>query len=254
MEIILIRPDGTRNYTQEEIISFLGATTDDCGDALTSTVIYNANLSAISGFVCNDTTQVGANAFTCDYSINSQKTWFRNFTSSNQGQWFYQFKMDDPSVTSTSGTTNYIDITKDSTNLSYGGQGNGTTVIYLSQGKNLSVRVYDFDKGSYNVTGPSATVTFKLLHDSYADDEKIIGSAITNSSGYADFYFNMSDCSYIDGLQKWVGEINSSEPNYGSNISENFTITLQTTGCEATVDASNVLVPSEAFQNNLFKD
>ncbi|HLD55168.1 MAG TPA: hypothetical protein VJB35_02800, partial [Candidatus Nanoarchaeia archaeon] len=355
----LIRPDGTRNYTQEEIISFLGATTDDCGDALTSTVIYNANLSAISGFVCNDTTQVGANAFTCDYSttissdegwynvtmfanaslhynnftiqknnpglfylfpryklenpigvpssagwgypnrnlsviassgdvnqiinislylgqtvnpgvcspsicinqtpiscdncINSQKTWFRNFTSSNQGQWFYQFKMDDPSVTSTSGTTNYIDITKDSTNLSYGGQGNGTTVIYLSQGKNLSVRVYDFDKGSYNVTGPSATVTFKLLHDSYADDEKIIGSAITNSSGYADFYFNMSDCSYIDGLQKWVGEINSSEPNYGSNISENFTITLQTTGCEATVDASNVLVPSEAFQNNLFK-
>src|SRR3989339_711158 len=355
----LIRPDGTRNYTQEEIISFLGATTDDCGDALTSTVIYNANLSAISGFVCNDTTQVGANAFTCDYSttissdegwynvtmfanaslhynnftiqknnpglfylfpryklenpigvpssagwgypnrnlsviassgdvnqiinislylgqtvnpgvcspsicinqtpiscdncINSQKTWFRNFTSSNQGQWFYQFKMDDPSVTSTSGTTNYIDITKDSTNISYGGQGNGTTVIYLSQGKNLSVKVYDIDKNSYNVTSPSATVTFKLLHDNYANDEKIIGSAITNSSGYADFYFNMSDCSYIDGLQKWVGEINSSEPNYGSNISENFTITLQTTGCEATVDASNVLVPSEAFQNNLFK-
>src|SRR3989339_309233 len=355
----LIRPDGTRNYTQEEIVSFLGATTDDCGDALTSTVIYNANISAVSGFICNDTTQVGVNAFTCDYlttissdegwynitmfanaslhydnftiqknnpglfylfpryklenpvgvpssagwgysnrnfsviassgninqvinislylgqtvnpgvcspsicinqtpifcdnCINSQKTWFRNFTSSNQGQWFYQFKMDDSSVTSTSGTTNYIDVTKDSTNISYGGQGNGTTVIYLSQGNNLSVRVYDFDKGSYNLTGPSAIVTFKLLHDSYAGDEKIIGSAFTNSSGYANFYFNMSDCSYIDGLQKWVGEINSSELNYGSNISENFTITLQTTGCEATVDASNVLVPSEAFQNNLFK-
>src|SRR3989339_525145 len=42
------------------------------------TVNYNANLSAISGFVCNDTTQVGANAFTCDYSttISSDEGWY----------------------------------------------------------------------------------------------------------------------------------------------------------------------------------
>ncbi|MDP3027183.1 MAG: hypothetical protein Q8N63_05720, partial [Nanoarchaeota archaeon] len=68
-----VTPDGSANYTQEGIIAFLGATTDDCGDALQSTVIYNANTTA-NGFACTDTTLVGANAFTCNYPTTTSTT------------------------------------------------------------------------------------------------------------------------------------------------------------------------------------
>ncbi|MEM2262489.1 MAG: Ig-like domain-containing protein, partial [Ignisphaera sp.] len=53
-DIILdfIRPDGLTNYTQEQEVPFLGATTDDCGDALTTTVRYFANKSSQS-FECS---------------------------------------------------------------------------------------------------------------------------------------------------------------------------------------------------------
>ena len=58
-------PDGTRNYTQEDDnVVFLGATTDDCGDALVTTVLYYAN-SSENNFACTNSTQIGANAFQC---------------------------------------------------------------------------------------------------------------------------------------------------------------------------------------------
>ncbi|MCK4627150.1 MAG: hypothetical protein KAV00_17695, partial [Phycisphaerae bacterium] len=77
-------PTGSTNYTQEDTISFLGATTDDCGDALEATVIYNANTTG-SGIICDDTTQVGANAFTCDYTTTTATIngWYNNTMFAN---------------------------------------------------------------------------------------------------------------------------------------------------------------------------
>jgi hypothetical protein len=350
-------PDGSSNFTQEQIITFLGATTDDTGDALESTIIYNANTSENS-FVCNDIIQIGANAFQCIFQtylnttrgyynitmnanmighydnlisnegasglfyifpkkklenpqgnafigstadgwgssnwnfsvivssgdpdnnlttglymaqninpatqctgptcLNQTTTscndcedktvsWLRNFTSSDIGTWYYQFKLDDTEITSTSGTDYSITVQEDATNISYGGAGNDSTVIYQTQAQTLSVKVYDIDKESFNVASPSATVTFKLL-----ESGKILGSNTTNATGHATLYFNMSDCQYSEGTQVWVGEINSSDPNYNESISENFTITLDVTGCEATVAASDILTPTQTFQNQNF--
>ncbi|MCK5387635.1 MAG: hypothetical protein KAJ39_10620, partial [Gammaproteobacteria bacterium] len=68
-------PDGSEgNYTQEQTINFLGATTDDCGDALEATVVYNANITSVSGLICDNTTLVGANAFTCNYITTTATT------------------------------------------------------------------------------------------------------------------------------------------------------------------------------------
>ena len=67
-------PTGLVNYTQEGIVSFIGATTDDCGDALAAGVYYTANITDTDEFICNNTSQVGANAFTCDYTTNTNTT------------------------------------------------------------------------------------------------------------------------------------------------------------------------------------
>ena len=79
-------PDGSVNYTQEGIIGFLGATTDDCGDALETTVSYHANISAESGFICDNTTKVGANAFTCNYLTTTATTngWYNTTMFANK--------------------------------------------------------------------------------------------------------------------------------------------------------------------------
>jgi len=60
------KPDGTTNFTQEQKVSFLGATNDDCGDALATSVRFFANKSSQS-FECSPVSQVGANAYTCDW-------------------------------------------------------------------------------------------------------------------------------------------------------------------------------------------
>src|SRR3989339_638603 len=353
-------PTGLINFTQEEIISFLGATTDDCGDALVANVTYYAN-SSENSFVCSDISKIGANAFRCNYqtsqnttrgnynvTMNTQKinhyenstskennpglfyilskkrldnpnavpiqqgwgyknwnfsvtassgdpdtnltvslfigqtinpttqcvgptcinqttvicnncnnklvNWLRNFTAGDIGTWFYQFKLDDASLTSTSGTAYSIIIDKDRTNMTYGESGNNSIVAKDTGSAILRVKVFDIDKNSYNVTSPSATVTFKLLHDNYANGEKIIGTNLTNDSGYANLNFSFNTCAgWENGLQKRTAEINSSDLYYNSSHVENMTIELQLSGCTATVDAFNVNVPSEVFQNNLFK-
>ncbi|MBU2483401.1 MAG: hypothetical protein KJ760_20135, partial [Proteobacteria bacterium] len=61
-------PDGGQDFVQEQTITFLGATTDDCGDALVTSVVYTAN-SSENGFECPVTQPpIGANAFTCVYA------------------------------------------------------------------------------------------------------------------------------------------------------------------------------------------
>ena len=67
---VMNKPDNTNNFTQEQVISFLGSVIDDCGDPLTSTVNYTFNYTDGSpqNFQCTGVTQVGANAFTCDFT------------------------------------------------------------------------------------------------------------------------------------------------------------------------------------------
>jgi hypothetical protein len=65
----LQKPDGTTNFTQEQKVPFLGATTDDCNDPLTTNVRFFANKSSQS-FECSPVSQVGANAYTCDWQTN----------------------------------------------------------------------------------------------------------------------------------------------------------------------------------------
>ena len=69
----LTTPDNESNLTQETTLNFLGATTDDCTNALETTVIYNANTTG-SGIICDNTKLVGANAFTCNYVTTTSTT------------------------------------------------------------------------------------------------------------------------------------------------------------------------------------
>jgi hypothetical protein len=353
----ITKPDGTRNFTQEDIVDFLGATTDDCGDSLTASVAYNASLPG-SFFICDNNTQVGANAFTCDFTTNITTTegwynvtmsanasnhydnfttvagipslfylnpvkkleyptglpvadgwghpnwnftvtassgdvnnvynisiymgqsvnpnecsnttcinqtpmnctnciltnisWVRNFTYEQQGAWFYQFKMDDADDTKTSGTEKYITVLEDETNITYGGIGDDSNVTRNSTSTILAVRVYDVDRGTYELN-PSATVTFKLRHVFYDGNEKIIGSNITNASGYALLNFSFANCSgWQDGDQSWSAEINSTDSNYNISTSANFTIELIKSGCNTTVEVTEVLTPSQVFQYKNF--
>src|SRR3989339_1903392 len=57
--------------------------------------------------VCSPSICINQTPISCDNCINSQKTWFSNFTSSNQGQWFYQFKMFFFKETATPGTPTF---------------------------------------------------------------------------------------------------------------------------------------------------
>ncbi|MBU4242661.1 MAG: hypothetical protein KKF52_05500, partial [Nanoarchaeota archaeon] len=70
--LTLNKPDGTINFTQENIVPFLGYTVDDCGDALSTNVTYYANTTTTE-YSCNNTApivKIGANAYSCDWETN----------------------------------------------------------------------------------------------------------------------------------------------------------------------------------------
>jgi len=77
-----------------------------------------------------------------------------------------------------SGTENTVLVEKDSNNLS-SGFGDGSTVTYYTSPVKLSVRVYDFDRGTYNLTVPTATINFRLRNESYSGGSKLIGSNLS---------------------------------------------------------------------------
>jgi len=356
-------PDGTVNFTQEDLVAFQGATTDDCDSALVTTVIYRANTTEDFGFQCDNTTQLGANAFTCNFETNLTTTkgwynttmfanatfhrdnftfnngsvfpeglffvfpkkkldtpigspsgggwgrndwnfsviassgdvdanlnvtlfmdkatpnpttkcseptcvnqssvvcdncldqtvyWNRTFTSDDIGEWFFQFQFNDSALTETSGTDFSVDVDKDLTNITFIA-GNKSTVVYLVEPVNLTVQIFDKDRNTSELE-PRAVVTFKLLHTSYPNGEKTIGSNRTNASGHARFLFNLTECpdNVFSGVQNWTAEINTSEVHYNQSVSENFTITLDTTGCEASTQVQAVSRPDDTFQFRLF--
>jgi hypothetical protein len=341
----LDKPDGTENFTQEEKVIFIGATTDDCNDALTTTVRFFANKSSQS-FECPSVKQVGANAYTCDWQtdiltpmgwynvsmfankayhydnstanlgipglfylypvkkleyptavptiegwgypnwnfsvvassgdsenvlnvslymgntwppttkceaptcvnqtptecfncINTTKYWYRNFSATQQGYWYYQFKMDGAETSQVL----YVTVEKDDVNISYV-EGNNSFARYQpAQAAKLVVRVYDLDAQTYNLN-PNATVTFRIKYPGVYD--KVVGTNTTNASGYAEFYF-VPDCSFNGGDQYWYAQIDSSEPNYKPANSTEFNISLDVTGCVPTVQVQAIYNPREVF-------
>ncbi|MBU2562580.1 MAG: hypothetical protein KKF68_02885, partial [Nanoarchaeota archaeon] len=226
--------------------------------------VYNVSLymaqSVNPNTVCTAPTCVNQTEINCTNCVGYQMIWFRNFNYTQQGQWFYQFKMNDSLPTSTSGTEYYVTIGEDDTNITYGGVGNSSNVTRNSTSQVLRVRVYDKDRNSFNMTNPTATVTFKLIHADYPDiddDTKILGSNVTNDSGYAQFNFSFEDCTgWVEGNQHWVAEINTSDSNYNISTTsdiENYTIELLKPGCVVEVEVTDpVYTPSEVFQYKNF--
>ena len=97
-------PDGTRNYTQEESITFLGYTVDDCGTALTTNVTYYANTTALS-YNCNTTDPVvpiGANAYSCAWTTNlSTQRGYYNASMTAETNYYYNnytYRTKDPAL------------------------------------------------------------------------------------------------------------------------------------------------------------
>jgi hypothetical protein len=201
---------------------------------------------------CTSTTCVNGTAVLCTGCQNALTWWQRNWTYNQMGTWYYRFKLGGIFED----TIKSVILTKDNTNITYGDSGNNTQVTIDSNAQVLRARVYDIDKGSYNVTVPSATVGFYLWHAGYSPSnnyEKYIGNNVTNSSGYAEFSFNFSECEgWQDGVQNWFTRINSTEPYYNTSTSINYTVELIKTGCTANVGVDSILVPEEAFQYRNF--
>jgi len=223
-------------------------------DSILNVSLYMAQnvnpTTACSGPVCVNQTPVE-----CDASVgcvDQPVVFYRNFTSNQQGTWYYQFKFNDTALTSTSGTDFAVIVEKDDTNMTYGGAGNASNITQDTAPAYLAVRVYDLDKGSFNVTNPGALVTFRLNHSSY--NALTIGTAVTNESGYAEFFFNATECtlggtSLENGDQMWYGEILSNESNYKVSISEEYNISLELTSCAAAINILDpVVVPTEVFE------
>jgi len=209
---------------------------------------------------CNSPTCANQTTTLCTNCIDQTIYWNRTFTNDDIGDWFFQFKMNDTDSTATSGTANTVTVGKDATNITYGGQGNNSNVFKTSPSRpvNLSVIVFDTERNTSNLI-PNATVTFKLRHSSYTNDDssKTIGSAKTSDIfGNATFFFNItdSDCppNIFEGAQNWTAEINSTEANYNQSISKNFSVITDTTGCEATLQIVDILEPKETFQYRQF--
>ena len=198
---------------------------------------------------CNSTTCYNGTSTICTGCQSALTWWLRNFSSTQQGTWYYRFKLGD----TFEDTIKSVTLTKDNTNISYV-SGNNTILIKDTQPQKLVVRIYDLDKGSYNVIEPSALVNFKALHSGYSGGEKLIGTNTTNSTGYAEYNWNITDCNWQEGNQYWKAEINTTETNYKNSSSENYTITVTLTGCEATIDvvAEQLYTPSQVFQNKNF--
>ncbi|MBS3166486.1 hypothetical protein J4444_05165, partial [Candidatus Woesearchaeota archaeon] len=188
--------------------------------------------------------------------ISVTRYWYRNFTSNQQGTWYYRFQMkyeNDETLSAFDAGTHKVTVEEDDVNITYTA-GNNSGVIKDTQPQRLIAQVYDRDALTYNLT-PNATVTFKVRRVGfgiYTNGEKTIGTNTTNSSGHAEYNWNVTDCAWYEGAQNWSAEITDSEPNYKANYTENLTISVTLTGCTASLDATQILLPRETFQYRNF--
>jgi hypothetical protein len=354
------KPDGSVNYTQEQVIPFLGATTDDCGDALTTTVRFYANQSAIS-YNCTAVTQVGANAYTCDlptslqtsmgwynatmmanrtyhydnstvnfgipgllylfaklkveeptglpkqqgwgYSnwnfsvkvssghptqvyntslllskvppptakcdaptclnqtpteclncINDVKYWYRNFSYTEIGRWYYRYELDG-TYSSFDAGLHYVDVTKDNVTLEENSTSyNDTAAVAQDPTKwaMFVIRVKDLIRDQ-PVDIPSALVSFYVTVDAGNTLWQFVGTNTTNSTGYAIFYFKPTCQPYFaSGTRKWRAEINPSDNYYNYNISGEFDVNVDSSACVPSINIIQIKKPNEIFQNKTF--
>ena len=198
---------------------------------------------------CTSPTCINKTSITNNNAIRQNTSWHRNFTNSQIGTWYYKYTFATASTTDVLSVT----VTKDFTNISYGDSGNDSEVTKDTTPALLIVRVYDNDSQSYNTT-PVASVNFRLLDPSYTGGERLIGTNTTNSSGYAEFNFNATDCNYKVGSQSWGAYINGSDSNYNQSNSPNFTLSIVLSGCNASIDVVSPLsVPTEVFQYRYFR-
>ncbi|MEM5855618.1 MAG: Ig-like domain-containing protein, partial [Candidatus Aenigmatarchaeota archaeon] len=208
--------------------------------------IYLGNLwpPALPCYECKNATPTS-----CIYPECYKKpiTFLRNFSASEIGTWYYRFSLGPTSTTE----VKYVIVEKDDVSLEYS-EGNNSIVIRNSQPALLSVRVYDLDAETYELS-PPALVTFKIYDERYPNGYKIIGSNYTNSSGYANYLLNITECyGWLEGSQKWSAEIDSSDVAYKKAFSENYTITIQLPGCQPQVDIYSIELPKETFQYRNF--
>src|SRR3989344_2342914 len=188
--------------------------------------------------------------------ISVTRYWYRNFTSNQQGTWYYRFQMkyeNDETLSAFDAGTHKVTVEEDDVNITYTA-GNNSGVIKDTQPQRLIAQVYDRDALTYNLT-PNATVTFKVRRVGfgiYTNREKTIGTNTTNSSGHAEYNWNGTDCAWYEGAQNWSAEITDSEPNYKANDTETQTISDTLTACTDSLDATQILLPRETFQYRNF--
>ncbi|MBI4010585.1 MAG: hypothetical protein HY361_05415, partial [Candidatus Aenigmarchaeota archaeon] len=194
---------------------------------------------------CVAPTCVNVTTTYCDNCNEQQVYWFRNFTAEDIGLWFFQLKMNG---TLTSGSDS-LSVEKDSTNVLYGGSGNTSSIVQNSTYTLFRVFVNDTSKGNNNNITPAANVTFRVYYPGIYDF--LVGSNLTNSTGYAQFNFT-SDCSFTSGSQFWYASVADTDSAYKPSNSSNFTITLDQTGCTASLRVVSVTTPSEIFQYKPF--
>ncbi|MCK5713855.1 MAG: hypothetical protein KAI25_14125, partial [Hyphomicrobiaceae bacterium] len=192
---------------------------------------------------CENQTSVTCVAPGC---IDTTIYWFKNFSYTDIGTWFYKFQLN---TEETAGTDSFL-LVKDNVSVAYraGNQSNPTTSVPV----NFSVGVYDLIAGTYNLS-PSAEVHFELIHDNYDGGIKEFGTAYTDSEGNATYEF-LPTCSYVPGAQLWRAYVSDTYPGsgayYKNDSTENFTTTLTLSGCAATPTIEEYSSPSETFQYN----
>jgi hypothetical protein len=176
----------------------------------------------------------------CLNCINSTVFWYRNFSSSEQGTWYYRYGI---GGTYTQDVLS-LNVVKDNTTVEYVA-GNNTLATFNSTPVRLAIRVFDTESQTYNLT-PSATVNFRINRTGVYTPDKFAGTNTTNATGYAEIWFT-PDCSYGNGFHNWYAEINSSEPNYNANQTAYFTITLDVAGCAPSIYISSIYTPKDVL-------
>ncbi|MBI4009878.1 MAG: hypothetical protein HY361_01625, partial [Candidatus Aenigmarchaeota archaeon] len=205
---------------------------------------------------CDAPTCINGTSVVCVNCVDSQRYWLRNFTAIQQGTWYYRFQMKngtDETLSSFDAGTHKITVEEDDVNVTYFA-GDGAAIIKDTQTAIIAARVYDNDSLTYDLI-PNATVTFKVRRvgfGAYTNGEKTIGTNYTNSTGHAQFNWNVTDCDWYEGSQNWTAEVADSEPYYKPNMTENRTLSITLTGCTASISATQILLPRETFQYRNF--
>ncbi|MFH1473362.1 MAG: hypothetical protein ABIE55_00555, partial [Candidatus Aenigmatarchaeota archaeon] len=180
--ITLSNPDGTENVTQENIMTFLGSSDDDCGDSLKlnytfgyEEIKYYANNTPTTGFDCGNSTLIGANAYRCYWQTDTD-TPVQDYNASmfvNRIGYYPNQTLDDASR----GWLFYVDALRQFTNISVvpssalwdttdwnfsviatsGDYNNETIVLQLKQGAGAWQNCEDALAQCYNMTPTNCT-------------------------------------------------------------------------------------------------